>query len=990
MSADDGWRRALEIFDEVAELATGERGGRLAAACAGDEALRQRVEALLAADTDTGGRFESGAARLYPHLLAGGEPSLAHWIGRELGPYRIVRELGRGGMGAVFLGERCDGQFEQRVALKVARLGLAGEESERRFLAERRILAGLEDPRIARLLDGGVTAEGLPFFAMEYVEGVPITEHCAAYRLSLARRIELFLGVCAAVDHAHRRLVVHRDLKPSNILVKPDGEVKLLDFGIAKLLGDESDRTGTFERALTPAYAAPEQIRGEAITTATDVYALGGVLYELLVGCRPFTSAGGPEATALAKLGGEPERPSAAVAEAAGDADGSRSRRSRRALRGDLDTIVLTALRQEPERRYPSAAALAEDLQRHLARLPIQARPDSLRYRAGRFAARHRWTLAIAATLAAALLVALAAAIAQARAAAREALASQEVTSFLVRLFEGSDPTLARGGSLTAQELLDDGAERLRSELTGEPAVRARLLHTMSATYAALGLYARARPLAEEALRLRRATFPAASAEVAESMDQLGEVDRLAGDYAHAEPLLRAALAARRASLDPQSAPVIESLGHLGNLLEQRGEFATAEQLFREALAASGTRFGPESTATAHCLDDFAANQSDLGREKEAVELLRRALAIRERKLGPDAPDVATSLHHLGVQLDNGGEYRQAAAALERALAIRRKVFGPAHPLVGITEVVLAGVQGDLGRLDDGERTATEALATLRRALPRDHPEVGEALNMLGVLRTGRRDFAGAVPLFRELLARYERLAGGNHPDTLAVKNNLAITLLHAGRPREAEALQREILATLPADNGQETGALTRENLAATLEMEGKAGAAVDVARQAVELQRRREGKTSGNVAVALRSLAVAEEMNGDGLHAEADFRAGLRMGEDLAPTHGNATYEWRIPLADFLVGASRCDEALPLLASATSEIGTIATVDPIWRLQAELLAARCQRPGSGWVAQSRTARRALRAMPGVEVDLYPTARKLLLAAPAPLDAGAS
>ncbi len=979
MSTDETWSRALEIFQDVADLAPDERDLRVAAACGGDEALRRRVADLLTADSEADSPLDGGAARRFPSLLDGDDTPLDLWIGRQLGPYRVVRELGHGGMGAVFLGERCDGHFEQRVALKVARLSLAGDEAIRRFLAERRILAGLEHPHIAHLLDGGVTPEGLPYFAMEYVEGVPIGDYCDSQELSLSPRIELFLGVCAAVDHAHRRLVVHRDLKPSNILVTASGDVKLLDFGIAKLLGDDDDGTRTLERHLTPAYAAPEQIRGERVTTATDIWALGVVLYELLVGRRPFAARGGPEEAALAVAGEEPTRPSTAVP-AAGPGGSSR-RRLRRALRGDLDTILLTALREEPDRRYPSAAALAEDLRRHLSFLPIRARPDSFRYRAGKFAARHRWTLAVAATLLVALIGALGAALEQARAKTREARASQEVTSFLVRLFEGSDPTLARGASLTAQELLDEGVDRLRSDLAGQPGVRARLLHAMAASYAALGLYDRALPLAQEALQLRRRILPTGSADVAESMDQLGELFRLEADFARAEPLLRDALAARRASLGSDDPAVIQSLGHLGRLLGDEGKFARAEEPYREALAASERRFGPVSPESAGCLDDFATNQSDLGRETKAIELLRRALETREKTLGPESLAVAGSLNSLGLHLDGAGAYPESAAALERALAIRRKVLGSTHPLVGATQIDLAGVYDDLDRHDAAEDAAQSALGILRHALPEDHPKIGEALNMLGIIRSSRRDFTGAVPVFRELLTRYQRVSGKGHPDTLSVENNLAITLLHAGRAPEAESLERDVLAQLGGDNGQATGALARENLARTLEQEARPREALELARQALGLQRRREGMASGNVAVALREVALAEEMCGEAGLAEQDFREGLRLGEGLTSSRGNVTYEWRIPLADFLVGSGRCSEALPLLAGAIAEItGARRSVDPIWRLQARLLQARCTQPSGAGADGAKAVRAALRLMPAVEVDLYPTARDLLSA----------
>ncbi|MEK7330512.1 MAG: serine/threonine-protein kinase, partial [Candidatus Eisenbacteria bacterium] len=474
-------------------------------ACDGDAELRALVEALIRADESAGAFLDRPAAELAPELLAGEpepapEPPMA---GRQIGPWRVVREVGRGGMGAVYLAERADGAFEQTVALKLIKRGLARAEILQRFLRERRILARLEHRNIARLADGGVTDDGLPWFAMEYVEGQPITDWCDEHRAGVEERLRLFRAVCDAVQYAHRNLVVHRDLKPSNIFVTADGEVKLLDFGIARLLSDEPDGdalTLTREglRVLTPHYAAPEQLRGEAATTATDLYSLGVVLYELLSGARPF----GRSATSLDQLRRE------VLEEEPVPPSGLRSE-WRHPLRGDLDNIVLTALRKEPQRRYPSVEALLADLERYREGRPVQATPPSARYRIAKFVRRNRvsviagavvtltflvgvvatmWQAVAAALVVASLVGGLAVSIGQTRLARREARKAEEVRSFLLRVFEVADPYHSRGQSVTARELLDQGARRIDSELKGQPALRAEMLGVLADLYLKLAL----------------------------------------------------------------------------------------------------------------------------------------------------------------------------------------------------------------------------------------------------------------------------------------------------------------------------------------------------------------------------------------------------------------------------------------------------------------------------------------------------------------------
>jgi len=981
------WQRLSAIFDEVADAPAPARAALLEQLCAGDAGLRAEIDALLAAD--------GGAAQFERGLQAARGQAAAQWVagdgaadealGECIGPWRILHELGRGGMGIVLLAQRADGQFEQRAALKLIKRGMDSDAVQARFRRERQILAQLEHPNIARLLDGGLAADGRPYFAMEFVDGEPLLRHCARNNLKLEGRIELFLDICAAVQFAHSQLVVHRDIKPSNILVTASGEAKLLDFGIAKLLDDSSGGTtatiDALHRPLTPAYAAPEQLRGEPVTTATDIYALGGVLYELLTGRRPLAigESASPEDAIRAQDISDPAPPS----KVGGEALPIPARR----LRGDLDTIALKALRREPGSRYATAAALAEDLQRYLSGQPIVARRDHTWYRVGKFVARHRFGVAAAAAGVLIIMIALGVALLQAREKTREVEVSREVTQFLVGLFGGADPTLSRGTALTAQDLLEQGTERLRSDVHMESSVRARLLHTVAATYVALGLYDRALPLASEALQLRRDNPVRNDADIAESLGQVGRIYRLDADYARAEPMLRDSLEMRRRVLPRDDPDLIESLDELGMLQHNRGEFRLAGDLLGEALTSAERHFGAGAIGTARYLDDFAANLDDLGKRAEGLAAYRRALEIREQRLGPDHPDVASTLLNLGVHLDDDGDYAGAVERLERAVAIRRKVFGPDHPLVGFAQLALAGVYDSLDRLDDCERVAESALAIFRRALPADHPKISEALNMLAIVHGWRRDFAGAVALGREVVERFTKTLGADHPDTLTAKSNLSYTLGRAGLLSEAEQLQRDVLARARADNGQGTLEIACENLAGTLELEGKSEEAVAVSRRAFELAQKHGGPISHNAALALRLLAVAEETNGDVQDAERDFRGALQMYGQLAPAQQVDTYRWQIPLADLLVGMHRCDAAVPLLDGASAGTKGDKNRDH-WQPQVELLRGECQ-IAAGRAAEGATlqlaARNALRMLPGIEPDLYPTARRLF-----ETDAGAS
>jgi len=922
--APEAWRRVEALFQGAVALPEAERPAFLDAECAGAPELRQRVAALLAADSGAGDFLEQPAAERLGVLLGDGAPatpSTDNWAGRQIGPYRIVRELGRGGMGTVYLAERTDGQFEQRVALKVIRHGPRGEDLHRRFLRERQILAHLQHPHIARLLDGGLAEAGLPYFVMEYVEGEAITDYCARRRLAPETMLRLFENVCGAVHYAHRNLIVHRDLKPSNILVTTGGEVKLLDFGIAKLLGEGADEglTGTV-LPLTPAYAAPEQLRGEPVTTAADVYALGVVLYELLAGRRPFASAGeSPGGLAAALVAGQPERPSsvAQLAQAGTEALDPRAvQRARRRLRGDLDNIALTALRKDPDRRYSSAEALAEDLRRHLAGLPVRARPDTLRYRAGKFARRHRLGVAAAGLAVAVLLATAGAALWQARRATAETHKAEAVTHFLVGLFEVSDPAKSRGAAITAREILDQGAVRIRGELASQPEVNAELLQTLASVYTALGLYDRAKPLAQEVLELRRRTLSPRDPRVADSLDGLGRVLLARSDFAHTEPLLLKALELRRSAFGARNAKVAESLASLADLRHEQGKFDEAMQLRQEALATTRAAAGEASPETARRLAELARGFEGQGDYRAAEGALRQALAIDRAQLGETHPRVASALHELGIVLSILGKYAEARDCLEKALALRERVLGADHPDVGETLMQLASVEDDMGHAAESEAPSQRALVIFRHAYGEDSPEVANAINERAIQDLSLNRYEAAVDKFRDVLRRHEHTYGAAHPVTLVVKGNLGLALTYAGRFEEAEPIMRAMIDSRSKALGSQNIDLANDykNLGALLVYEGRAAEALAVHRDALERYRKAYGESNDAYAYTLAGLAEAEALGGDLKHAETHVRQALATLTKTYPGGHPRIQGRQLILATFLLQQHRPAEAEPIL----------------------------------------------------------------------------
>ena len=707
--------------------------------------------------------------------------------GELVGRYRVLREIGRGGMSVVYLAARADDAFDQRVALKVLDRAPRDREARARFGQERQILASLDHPNIARLLDGGMDDRGRPYIIMELVEGEPIDRYCDGRGLSVDARLALVEGVARAVAYAHRRLVVHRDLKPSNLLVTATGEVKLLDFGIAKLLGPEAagvfaaPPTRTALRVLTPEYAAPEQVRGEPVTTASDVYQLGLILFELLTGRRAHGLAG-DSLTEIERVicTGEPPRPSRSVTGAA----------LRRRLAGDLDSIVLTALRKEPDRRYASPADLAADLERHRAGLPVAARGDGLAYRAGKLIRRHRLAVAAAAAIALSLVGGLGAALWQARAARLEAQKATAVRDFLVRIFEVANPDESQGRAVTARELLDRGAARIET-LQDEPEVRAELLSVAGASYQSLGLYDAARPLLERSLRLQRRLHGERSLGAAGVESSLAALAYKQGDTRRSESLLRAALATHRALLPADDFRVADNLFGLGDCLLDYDRDEEAAALLREALAILRKRQARRPAGEVSATEDSKAGEilNDLGmlrhraRDLDGAErLYRESLAIERRVHGPVHSTVAVPLHNLGALLTTRGRLAEAEAAFRQVIALETRLYGGDHPDMADSWGYLGHVLRDRGDLAGAEAAYRRSLAINRAKRGASHFGTFSALHNLGRLLVRADRAAEAEPLLREALAGRRALYGPGYRKTKETEQALAECLAALGR----------------------------------------------------------------------------------------------------------------------------------------------------------------------------------------------------------------
>ena len=869
------WHRISAVFDQLCEAPASERDALLERYCGGDSELRREVAALLVADA-AGGALDQHVPKLRIAVAADwARDSEAPAAGADIGCWRVRRELGRGGMGVVMLAERIDGQFEQRVALKLIKRGMDSEAVLNRFLHERQILARLSHPNIARLLDGGLSTDGRPFFVMEYVEGTPLVDYCTANSLGLRARLDCILQICAALQFAHRQLVVHLDIKPSNVIVTAAGEVKLLDFGIAKLLGDTEPSMYTrtqSQRPLTAGYASPEQLLGEPVSTATDVYGIGCLLYELLTGRRANGNATSAEEARLAIESGEPLAPSKAAA--MGAVPGITPRR----LRGDFDTIVLKALKREPERRYATVEALADDLRRCLDEHPIAARRDTLRYRTGKFVARNPVGVALAALAFMGLLTTTTFALSQASSARAAALRAQAVTRYLVGIFQVADPKGTPGGlKLSAREVLDVGTKQMQLRLSQQPQLEASFSLVLGTIYGGLGENERAIALLQRALALHPV----------DEQDQISHADTLAllaraqyetGDYPAATRSSAEANIEHRAGGISESAMIAQDLALQGEISRRQGEFNRGEGLLKQALDMSRKVQQAPNAQIAGQLNQLAALYGDMGRIEQATALTEQSLSMFRTLYGDNHLDVAENLVNLGVFRMQTEHIAQALPAFDEAIAIYRRLLPNDHPLHALALANEARAFDRLKRYRDADPLYREALAMQRRVLGGQHPDLATTLNNLAVLRMHVDDFSGSAEFSREAMAVWAAQGKTEHPFALISKGHLAVALREAGDLVQAERITREVLAARRRQLGENNRAvaLSLDELGVVLRLTGHPDLAVIEQQQAQKIRLGLSNVPLPESVAALVQYALSESAVGNRQNARVQIDAAI------------------------------------------------------------------------------------------------------------------
>jgi tetratricopeptide (TPR) repeat protein/predicted Ser/Thr protein kinase len=827
MTSPDRARRVAEIVEAALECEPSEWPSFFEESCGDDETLRAEVESLLGYQKEATDFIEAPAYQTNADLLV--EESGALKIGELFAEYKILSLLGEGGMGEVYLAE--DAKLGRKVAIKLVKSGFGRANLIRHFRREEQILAALTHPNIARLYGGAVTQDGIPYFVMEYVEGERLDSYCDTRQMPIRERLELFRKICSAVSYAHQHLVIHRDLKPANIRVTVEGEPKLLDFGIARLLDDESiagsEQTMTLIGAMTPEYASPEQVRGEHMTTATDVYSLGVVLYELLTGKKPYrTKSRRIDEISRAITEQEPVRPSTAVAKSAGD---SRIRKPNlKLLRGDLDNIVLTAIRKEPARRYSSVGQFSDDIRRHLEGRPIIARKDTVGYRTTKFVGRNRLGVSAAALVVVAIVMGLIVAFWQAGKARAQRDVTQRINTFLQDMLGAAAPEV-KGVDVKVADLLNEASTRARADLVSQPDVMADVLMTLGRTYIALGQYAPAETnlraalqaslkangelhpttattmgwlglalanlskhaegeqISRKAVELQRKLHPRGHEDLGVALYALGENLINENEPKAAQPFLKEASELIKKHLGETNGYYMTSLVMLATAHEKAGEADVAESLYRQAIEVGGrveSRYRIYLAQAQFFLGILLTNKAAY---PEAEILLRQSETIYRDVFGGDTNySVGVVKGKLGWLYLLKGDYVRAEDEERKALDLLRKYSGPEHPLTADTAVTLGLTLTRAGRAAEGESYLREALAIRKKVSPPDNFIIPYTESALGECLTAQRRYEEAEPVLTDGYTGLIWKLGEKDVRTVEARRRLAKLYDDWGKPDQA------------------------------------------------------------------------------------------------------------------------------------------------------------------------------------------------------------
>lgn len=886
--------RALELVRQAEELPTEEREQLLLQACAGDSALLQEVRSLLRNDTSLG---DASTLPMPERGPADGSSDPFHdsRIPKQIGPYRLLEAIGQGGMGSVFLAEQ-EQPLRRRVALKIIKVGMDTREVVARFDLERQALAMMNHTNIAKVLGAGSTEHGRPYFVMEYVPGLPLTEYCDRHHLSTKERLALFVPICHAIQHAHQKGIIHRDIKPSNILVAiEDGKPipKIIDFGVAKAvsqrLTEETVYTQHGRLIGTPEYMSPEQaeMTGLDVDTTTDIYSLGVVLYEVLVGALPFDPSmlrkAGLEAIHRIIREVDPPTPSSRISTLGASAAAiAHHRRAEpptllRQIRGELDWITMRAIEKDRTRRYQAASELAADIQRYLDGEAVIAGRPSTAYRLKKALRRHKAVVAAVSAvflaLALGLVVSTTLYVRAQRARSRAEMQTrkaEQINLFLQNMLASAKPS-EKGREVTVREVLDEAGKRAERDLADEPEVQASVRSTIGCTYMALGLFADAEAQLRRALLMRRSVLGENHPDVAGSLDELAGLMMEKGDYSAAEPLYRSALAMNRELLGERNATVATNISNIATLLTNQARYAEAESLCRESLTMTRDVLGENSADFATSLSNLATLLQAQGKYAEAEPLARSALSSQRAILGASHPDVASGLHNLAGILQAQGKYAEAEPLLREALAMETTLYGDQHPSVPETLNNLAVVLDYQGHYAEAEPMYREALVLYKSILGEKHQSVAACMNALAVLLQAQGEYPEAESLHRQALAMRRELLGNAHPQVAGSLSNLASLLQDRGQLTEAESLYRDALGiqeeALGADHPRVASTLF--GLGSLLVDRGDAAAAEPLLRRCVQIRGRSYAVDSWQIARARNTLGDC--LRAEGRYAEAE-----------------------------------------------------------------------------------------------------------------------